>query len=167
MLQFVSSPADEVSPAALGKEERAAASAECGDIEFPGRHIASQLFLAQRQFFAQTNGSFAKTAQELLPYCTEPVCAKADLALALRLTDIFAVDITVVANNTKPTFQCTQRPCFTARINVTVPAGGEGSGNANRWQLPSKSYGYGVSINENRFVKVRHPDSEQLAPCLF
>ena len=46
----------------------------CGNIEFPGRHVALQIHLAQRAFF-QKHNAFTENATELVASCAAPDCA--------------------------------------------------------------------------------------------
>merc|ERR1711988_2098600 len=45
-------------------------AAFCGNIEFPGRHVAKSLHLAQAQFAAEHNGSFSENMEVLLQHCS-------------------------------------------------------------------------------------------------
>ena len=138
-------------------------AALCRNIEFPGRHVALSLHLAQAAYAQAHNGTFASAPAALASadYCspalgTSDTCDLAALELALARADVFAIALNVTLNATALSAQCTARPCYTAAVAVAVPA-------------PSAAgapYRYVATINENRLVLVDHPDPTATAPCL-
>ena len=120
----------------------------CRNIEFPGRHLAMSLHIAQRAYASQHNGSFATGLATLLldDYCnlqltTSDTCDIAALKYAAAHPGIFAVTMDVVEKAPALTRECTARPCFTATVGVTIPKGGGK---------------YTAKVNEDRWLRVEH-----------
>lgn len=106
----------------------------CRNIEFPGRHVALSVHLAQAAFALAHNGSFAPSLGELLAAAAQPqstVCAPnlqtsdtcdlAALRLAADTPGVFEVAVEITANASVLTRQCTARPCYLASVRVTPP----------------------------------------------
>ena len=135
----------------------------CRNIEFPGRHLAMSLHIAQRNYAAK-HKTFARTVKQILSetYCslqlsTSDTCDLSSLQYAVAHPEIFTITFDVQESAKELTRECTARPCFTAQTKVVVPgSAAEGGG-----------YTYIASINEDRWLRVaHHPTSPQQAPCL-
>eukprot|EP00041_Stephanoeca_diplocostata_P040362 m.1639248 g.1639248 ORF g.1639248 m.1639248 type:complete len:510 (-) comp34160_c0_seq1:168-1697(-) len=129
----------------------------CKNIEWPGRHLVHQIFLAQRQYLLATgNTTYATELSSLsdAKYCNGGCDADA-LHTALITPAVFAVDITVTANATKLSRKCTARPCYSAAVTVSAPTLGG-----------TPPYVYTVAINENMRVETTHAHPTATAPCL-
>lgn len=135
----------------------------CRNIEFPGRHLAMSLHIAQRNY-AAVHKTFSRTLEPLLSdvYCslqltTSDTCDLSSLRYAASHPEIFTITFSVQESVQRLTRECTARPCFTADAKVVVPGSvAEGGG-----------YTYTASINEDRWLRVaHHPTSPQHAPCL-
>lgn len=124
----------------------------CRNIEFPGRHVALQIFNANLRY-KHMHSTYASNANLLLDptVCYLPSCSLKDLNFALVTSNIFTISIVVIPNATHLTSECTSRPCFTASIKVIVP---------------STSYIYITKINENQLITVDHVTGTHTAPCL-
>ena len=140
MLQFADVPAAD-----------AVAAPPCLNVEFPGRHVAEQLYTAQRHYQSKHN-AFATDVADLAAkaYCTGLGCDLAALKMALATPDVFTVGVTVEANATKLSRSCTRRPCFLASVEVAVPG---------------TDHTYEVMVNENQRTLVTH-GTGNLAGCL-
>jgi hypothetical protein len=151
----------------------------CRNIEFPGRHVAKSIYMAQLAYAGDHNGSFATSIKTLLngTYCnlqehTSDTCDIDALQFAVHHPTIFNIAILVTANISKITRACPTRPCYMASVTVMVPAATEhppgrvGAG-------AGAGYTYVAHVNSNRDVVVDHPtvhgtSGEQFAaaPCL-
>jgi len=130
----------------------------CRNIEFPGRHVAKSVHLAQAAYATQHNGSFASNVNTLVnaKYCnldlgTTDTCDVLALTYATQHTEIFKISLDITENISKLTRACPNRPCYMATVSVTTPK-------------PS-NYRYQVFINSNRDTTALHPTHVQ-APCL-
>ena len=126
----------------------------CRNIEFPGRHLAMSLHIAQTAYAAAHNGSFTSELATLLDdeYCnlqltTSDTCDIAALKYAAANPAIFHVQITVVKSAQRLSRECTARPCFTASVRVSVPSA----------ETPAS---YTVKVNEDRWLRVEHPAAQ-------
>lgn len=136
-------------------------AAPCLNIEFPARHIAKQIHLAQLAYLAAA-GAYAVNAAALADarYCAPPACALADLRQAIALTDTFAFNITVQVDAAALSRECTARPCYTAAVTLTVPpSGASGFGQAGASAVPARASARAggvitARINENRWLRV-------------
>jgi hypothetical protein len=139
----------------------------CGNIAFPARHLLLAVFQAQRNYKAQT-GSFATRVSDLLrnasQFCPEPACAGKDLAYAIAHPDVFAFpDIKVIENATTLDAECSARPCFAARVEMTVPQNSAGGGGGGGGGFVVKA-----SITQNMRFEVDYVLGDGgVAPCLF
>ena len=102
----------------------------CGNIEFPARHVAKSIYMAQREHALIHNGSFAPQLKTLIndSYCnlmltTSDTCDILALEYAEAHPEIFDVGIVITENATTLTRHCTARPCYNATVRLTVPAG--------------------------------------------
>jgi hypothetical protein len=130
----------------------------CRNIEFPGRHLAMSVHIAQRAHADAHNGSFATELATLIDdaYCnlqltTSDTCDIAALRYAAANPAIFQVTIVVEEMAPALSRECTARPCFTALVNVTVQEGGGA---------------YTAKVNEDRWLRVEHGEQVKESPCL-
>ena len=142
----------------------------CGNIEFPGRHAAKSLYLAQVAYSAAHNNTFASSIGTLLnaSYCnldlgTSDTCDLDALQFAADHPGVFKMGVTVVQNTPKITRACPTRPCYMASVQVTVPAAHKGAGTT---AAQDPAYVYVVTVNSNRDTVVEHPHPQMEAPCL-
>jgi hypothetical protein len=143
----------------------------CGNIEFPARHVAKSVYMAQRQHALLHNGSFATSLSTLInaSYCnlmltTSDTCDILALEFAHAHPEIFAVRMVVTQNASTLTRRCTARPCYQASVELTVPRAGPGGvGEVDAVVAP---YALVVGINENRYTWATHPQPTARAPCL-
>ena len=120
----------------------------CRNIEFVGRHAVKLVFLAQVQYMLQTGTYSPKLSKLTNPkYCLDVQDCK-DLRVVMERTEVFTnVAIKVVNNAPVLTKECTRRPCFQARLHVSVPTS---------WDNNKKRHVYIITINENMMVTVQH-----------
>ena len=122
----------------------------CRNIEFVGRHAVKLIFLAEVQYNLQ-NEAYTSDLMELTDpkYCLEEQdCA--DLLTILERTDVFKdVKIRIIENVPVLSKNCTSRPCFRVRLQVSIPISTDA---ANK-------YIYVTTINENMRVTVKHPET--------
>ena len=136
----------------------------CRNIEFPGRHLAMSLHIAQRNY-AMIHKMFSRTLSPLLSetYCslqltTSDTCYLSSLQYAAAHPEIFTITFIVQESAQQLTRECTARPCFTAKTKVVVPRSAVNGGG---------DYSYTALINEDRWLRVaHHPAGPQHAPCL-
>ncbi|KAL1524681.1 hypothetical protein AB1Y20_019567 [Prymnesium parvum] len=142
------------------------AAVNCLNIEFPGRHVALQLFWAQYAYWQQHH-TYTTSILTLLEkaYCSykppqnvSNYCRPDDVRRAMQYADIFALRIDVDTSSRScvqyPTAStqgnATGGPCFSVQVNVTVPG----------------HHTYRVNVNADRFVTVEHPALSDVLPCL-
>jgi hypothetical protein len=142
----------------------------CGNIEFPARHVANSVYMAQRQHALLQNGSFASDLRTLInaSYCnlmltTSDTCDILALEFAHAHPEVFAVRIVVTQNVSVLTRLCTARPCYQATVDLTVPQAEDEGVEADGLAAP---YALVVGINENRYTWATHPHPTARAPCL-
>jgi len=147
----------------------------CRNIEFPGRHVAKSLHLAQTSFAKYHNGSYTANVTELLnaTLCnldlgTSDTCDLDALLYATGHPEVFKLGMTVTDNITAITRACPTRPCYMASGQVPTPgkatakvAGQEGGGTG-----AAAPYAYTARINSNRDTVVQHDTPTMAAPCL-
>jgi len=95
----------------------------CRNIEFVGRHAVALIFLAQVQYKLHTGNysSDLRTPTDARYCIDEQDCN--DLRTILEQKNVFTkVRIKVIENAAVLTKQCTSRPCYRARLHVSVPA---------------------------------------------
>ena len=136
--------------------------APCRNIEFPARHVAYSIHLAQRQYALAHNGSFSRSVAALAAgaFCGTSgagigveTCDLLALRYAAAHADVFALTLHVRENASALDRHCTARPCYNATVLLRVPASG--------------GYALAVGINENRYTWVSHsPVQGAATPCL-
>jgi hypothetical protein len=146
----------------------------CRNIEFPGRHVATSIYMAQLQYAGHHNGSFAASVDTLLndTYCnmqaqTSDTCDLDALQFAVDHAHIFKLAIAITGNTSQLSRACPTRPCYMASVTVTVPD------EAPKGPPPSSTlagYTYITRMNSNRDTTVEHqsasPGNDGTAPCL-
>jgi hypothetical protein len=163
-------------------------AALCRSIEFPGRHVAESLHLAQAAYAhhhgvcstgshtteaaclqakATWTGSFAAEVSTLLnaslcslDLTTSDTCDLDALQFAVAHPGVFKLDLAVTKNIGAITRACPARPCYMATVEVTVPTD---AGASDEDAVP---YVYTASINNNRDTTVQHHTATLVAPCL-
>lgn len=126
---------------------------QCKNIEFPGRYLAEQSFLAQRSFAAVHNNSFATSTAQLKEACVAPGCDSSAFAVLAEHPEVFEVGVNVTVDAHELTRECSSRPCFTVSVGVSVPG--------------SSGYGYTVRVTNNHLVEVQHETKPgEQTPCL-
>jgi len=151
----------------------------CRNIEWPGRHVAKSLHLAQLKYWtlsytnpALQNGSYAADIGTLLnsTLCnlnlhTSDTCDLNALQYASAHPEVFKLGMDMKKNWTdgKITRACPTQPCYMASVQVTVPAG---YGAAHGAQEQAAAYVYTCTINSNRDTVVQHATPAATAPCL-
>jgi hypothetical protein len=160
----------------------ASSSRECRPIEWPGRYLARSVFVSQARL-KQSTGKYSTSHDDLVSACSalgEPACRAADLRRALQdLTDIFTLNVTVQANASVLTKDCTSRPCYTATWHVRAPVGLEGGADPSRGHggeggrratteadQRSSRYNYSVAIDSNGRLDTLHSRAGGDRPCL-
>jgi hypothetical protein len=101
----------------------------CRNIEFPGRHVAKSIHLAQTAYARYHNGSFASEISTLrnstlcnLDLGTSDTCDLDALTFAMFNPEVFKLGMQVTENVTQITRACPTRPCcYMASVQVTVP----------------------------------------------
>ena len=136
--------------------------APCRNIEFPARHVAYSIHVAQRQYALANGGRFSQSVTALIDgaFCGThgngigvETCDLLALRFAAAHPDVFALALHVHENATALSRYCTARPCYNATVMLRVPDSG--------------GYALSVGINENRYTWVRHsPVQGAVAPCL-
>ena len=151
-LQFADAPAAPVQPPTASD-----VNVTCGLIDWPGRYVARQLFLAQRAALKR-HGTFTNLTSELVDSCqASDGCVASDLRDALSASHIFRVAI--VLDNRTSSMPCgLPAPCFKARVSVVVPAQEVGNG--------KEPYRYATFIDSNSKV-VTEQEMAGDPPCLF
>jgi hypothetical protein len=146
----------------------------CRNIEFPGRHVATSIYMAQLQYAGHHNGSFAASVDTLLndTYCnmraqTSDTCDLDALQFAVDHAHIFKLAIAITGNISQLSRACPTRPCYMSSVTVTVPD------EAPKGPPPSSTlagYTYITRMNSNRDTTVEHqsasPGNDVTAPCL-
>ena len=137
----------------------------CRNIEWPGRHVAKSLQLAQAAHATLQGGRFATSVSTLLnaSLCnlqlgTSDTCDLEALQFAAADPQTFTITMNITENVTRLTRACPTRPCFLASVRVAVPAA-----DVERGAPP---YVYTATINSNRDTVVHHEDPAAVAPCL-
>jgi len=154
----------------------------CRNIEFPGRHVAKSLHLAQACYATYHNGSYTANVKELLneTLCnldldTSDTCDLDALLYADSHPEVFKLGMTVTDNITTITRACPTRPCYMASVQVTIPAkataataaaGAAAAAQGAAVAAAAAAYSYTAFINSNRDTIVRHDTPTMVAPCL-
>ena len=119
---------------------------DCRNIEFVGRHAVKLIYLAEVEY-KRANGIYSSELNALIDprYCLEVQDCE-DLQTILDREDVFTdVKITVINDIPVLNQYCTSRPCFTVRLQVSVP-------------VSSKRHVYITRINENMKIAVEHSE---------
>ena len=146
----------------------------CRNIEFPGRHVAKSLHLAQAGYAKHHNGSYTANVKELLnaTLCnldlgTSDTCDLDALLYADSHPEVFKLGMTVTDNIPAITRACPTRPCYMASVQVTIPAEAAAAAAAAQEEAGRASpYAYTAFINSNRDTIVQHDTPAMVAPCL-
>ena len=143
----------------------------CRHIEFPGRHVAKSLHLAQAQYARYHNGSYATAVATLLnaslcnlDLTTSDTCDLDALEFAVAHPEVFQLGMSVTESISAITRACPTRPCYMASVRVTVPT--TTTTITTTTTAAAKPYVYTAFINSNRDTTVRHEMPSQVAPCL-
>ena len=101
----------------------------CRNIEFPGRHVAKSIHLAQTAYATYHNGSFANEISTLrnstlcnLDLGTSDTCDLDAITFAMSHPVVFTLGMQVTENVPEITRACPTRPCYMASVQVAVPA---------------------------------------------
>ena len=153
----------------------------CRNIEWPGRHVAKSLHLAQLEYWslsytnpALRNGSYAADVSTLLnsTLCnldlhTSDTCDLDALQYASAHPEVFKLGMDMKTNWTdrKITRACPTQPCYMASVQVTVPAT-YGAASVGAHEEQTAAYVYTCTINNNRDTVVHHATPAATAPCL-
>ena len=125
---------------------------DCRNIEFIGRHAVKLIFLSETEYKHQ-KGTYSSDISSLIDerYCIDKQDCE-DLRTILERSDVFIdVSIEVIENLPVCTKSCTARPCFEARVQVSVPIS----------EYEAERHVYKTTINENMRVTVEHTRSLQ------
>ena len=136
----------------FASDASSSASAVCKLVEWPGRYLARQVYVAQ-QAYSKAHAAFASDIQALLPACVAPGCDPHALRHALSNASPFEIDIAVTANASVLSALCPTRPCYLASVRVAAP-------------LPTGVYRYNTSINSNSRLVTSHSLPPGKRPCL-
>ena len=123
------------------------ADVDCRNIEFIGRHAVKLIFLSETEYKHQ-KGTYSSDISSLIDerYCIDKQDCE-DLRTILERSDVFIdVSIKVIENIPVFTKSCTARPCFEARLQVSVPIS----------EYDAERHVYNTTINENMRVTVEH-----------
>ena len=123
------------------------ADGDCRNIEFIGRHAVKLIFLSETEYKHQ-KGTYSSEISSLIDerYCLDKQDCE-DLRTILERSDVFIdVSIKVIENIPVFTNSCTARPCFEARLQVSVPIS----------EYVAERHVYKTTINENMRVTVDH-----------
>ena len=141
----------------------------CRNIEWPGRHVAKSLHLAQSQYAKFHGGAYTSEIATLLnsTLCnldlgTSDTCDLDALEFAVAHPVVFKLGMVVHKNISKITRACPTQPCYMASVQVTVPA----EGAADVAAEAGGPYRYTAFINSNRDTVVQHDTPTLAAPCL-
>ena len=123
----------------------------CRNIEFVGRHAVKLIFLAEVEYKKQI-GTYTSELEVLsdVRYCLDAQdCA--DIRTIMERQDLFSdVQINVIENVEILNQYCTSRPCFHAKVEVSVPVSSSDN---------EKVHVYSATINENMNIKVHYTES--------
>ena len=138
----------------------------CRNIEWPGRHVAKSLHLAQSQYAKFHGGAYtSEIATRLnstlcnLDLGTSDTCDLDALEFAVAHPAVFKLGMVVHKNISKITRACPTQPCYMASVQVTVPTEGAAD-------VAAGPYRYTAFINSNRDTVVQHDTPALAAPCL-